>query len=537
MSATKDTAQLNTSLSSLAMLSLKLRAGADYLDYLRGFVLESLRLIEKTSFNATDVQGKLLEKFGLQIPVATLVIYLGRLQKEKVVKKTPEGLQYEVVSLPSHTQLTQEQAEATTQIDEVLRQLHEYAKRKFEQEWSTRQAAIALAEFVRQYSIDFVRHHEFKTPLPEPGEDVKSAHYIVSSFIRESSRDQPQVFASLVTLVESHILANALLCPDLKSTSAGLNGTMFLLDTRLLLKALDLESEVDTRNTRTLFASIRKLRGQLRLFPETKSELRSVLSAVIRAYQNGTARGPIAIESRKRGRGLTEVIIVESRLDELLSEMEILTLPSPTLDERSYRFQIDEVALQKDFEEELGYPLTRAAETDIACVRFIRALRKGRQVSRVEDAGFIFLTTNAALSRAAFNFERDEFKGWVFSTVVTDFHLSHLVWLKMPVKSSDLAKTELLASCYAAMRPPQTFWKEYLLEVDRLKSQGVVTPRDHELLRLSLKAPDTLMEVTQGDVEGLTETNIREILERLQKEYTAEKDVEITAIREQKEEL
>jgi hypothetical protein len=47
---------LNTSLSSLALLSLRMGEGDDYLDYLRGFVIASLRFIRTLSFDAQSVQ-------------------------------------------------------------------------------------------------------------------------------------------------------------------------------------------------------------------------------------------------------------------------------------------------------------------------------------------------------------------------------------------------------------------------------------------------------------------------------------------------
>lgn len=113
--------------------------------------------------------------------------------------------------------------------------------------------------------------------------------------------------------------------------------------------------------------------------------------------------------------------------------------------------------------------------------------------------------------------------GGFFSAVVTDFHLSHLAWLKSPMEAADLATMELLATCYAVMRPREGFWSQFLNEVDRLRKENKVSSRDHEVLRFSASAPDEVMEVTRGDIEGLNEKNIHVIVERLEKEYAREK--------------
>ena len=419
---------------------------------------------------------------------------------------------------------------ASGRINEVLQKLREFTQSQYNLQWDDEQTAVALAEFVREYSIDFVRHTEFRSPLPDLVREVASNHFLVASFIRHCAETAELLFDSVKTLVESHILANAFLCPDLKDKGTGFKDVVFVLDTRLLLKALDLESPIDTENTRNLLASVRRLKGVLCVFPETKEEIRSVLIGIRRGLQHGGAWGPVVEELRKRGRNVTDVIFAENNLEENLKKLNVSTLQSPSYDEKTYHFQIDEVGLRAELEEEIGYGLGKTADHDVHVVRSIFALRRGRRVSRIEDAGYVFLTTNTALSRAAFQQQRQENSGWVFSAVITDYHLSHLTWLKCPGEAGELARTELLSSCYAAMRPPQLVWRKYLAEVDRLKNEGRFTEQDHEVLKLSLNAPEELMDVTRGEVEGITEANIRTILNRLERTYAVEKEREIERI-------
>lgn len=515
---------LSASLSSLAMLSLQLKEGKDYLDYLRGFVVYTVGRVGNQPFDAATIQKGVEQEFRLKIPVATFVIYLKRLVKEGAIRPIGAGLQFQVVKLPP-TAIDADRSAAQMRIKEVTEELVAFAHHRYSITWDKNTSAAALAEFLRQYSIEFLKFAEAKSPLPEVSSKTNATDYVVAAFVTTCAKERPGVFESIKVLVQSHILANALMCPDLELTAQGFKDVVFLADTKFLLRALDLESPFDTDNAKELLSAIRKLKGIVCVFPETKEELRSVLKAIIKnMQQGGERRGLVYQELLKRGRGVADLILVESNLEDRLKALAISTYPSPRYEATNYPFQIDEGELREEIEEEIDYLKDRAEEHDVRVVRNIFALRKGQRASSIENARFVFLTTNSALSRAAFNYERKNSIGWFFSAVVTDYHLSHLAWLKSPMSAPNLPRAEILANCYATMKPHESFWTQYLAELDRLKREGKVSRRDHEALRLSINAPDELMEVTQGDVQGLNERNVHRILERLEKTYATQKE-------------
>lgn len=251
---------LNSSLSSLALLSLQLGAGKDYLDYLQGFVVEALRKMDGNPFDAVSVQKLVESEFGLKIPAATYAIYLKRLVKQGTIKNISSGVQFQTVNLPATTTDT-DRAAARVRIKEVTDELAGFAHKRYLLKWDDGVSSNALADFLRKYSIDFLRFAESKSPLPETALDKKTTAYVVAAFVTESAREQPKLFESIKVLVQSHILANALMCPDLQQATRGFKGVHFLADTRFLIKALDLESEYDTNNAHALLAAIRALKG------------------------------------------------------------------------------------------------------------------------------------------------------------------------------------------------------------------------------------------------------------------------------------
>jgi hypothetical protein len=108
------------------------------------------------------------------------------------------------------------------------------------------------------------------------------------------------------------------------------------------------------------------------------------------------------------------------------------------------------------------------------------------------------------------------------SSVVTDFSLANMAWLKAPMGAPSLPTTELLAYSYAALRPPEPLLAKFLQEMDRLERTGKLMPRDHQLLRSSTVAQEELMRLTLGQEEALTEETVTETLARVTEEIRKE---------------
>ena len=108
------------------------------------------------------------------------------------------------------------------------------------------------------------------------------------------------------------------------------------------------------------------------------------------------------------------------------------------------------------------------------------------------------------------------------SSVVTDFSLGNVAWLKAPLSSPQLPTNEIMAACYAAMDPSSALWGRYMSEIDRLEKSGTGTPRDHELLRSSLRAREELMNLTLGSDVEFTDQTVPAILEKITAEIKGE---------------
>ena len=159
---------------------------------------------------------------------------------------------------------------------------------------------------------------------------------------------------------------------------------------------------------------------------------------------------------------------------------------------------------------------------DINSVRSIYVLRGNKLVQSVEKSGAVFVTSNDAFARAAWNYDRHFEPSQNVSSVITDFSLANTAWLKAPMGASQIPTTQLLAFSYAALEPSDEFLSKYMAEIDRLERSGEITERNHQLLRSTERAIPEVMHITLGVDSALTKETVTQTLERVSSELKKE---------------
>ena len=122
----------------------------------------------------------------------------------------------------------------------------------------------------------------------------------------------------------------------------------------------------------------------------------------------------------------------------------------------------------------------------------------------------MLVTNNSGFARAAFEYGREQEASREVSSVITDFSLANMAWLKAPLGAPSIPVTELLAFAYAALEPSTVLMDKYLKEVEKLEAQGEISARDHQVLRSSQLAHAELMNLTLGEEGALTEQTVSE---------------------------
>ncbi|MEW6684487.1 MAG: hypothetical protein AB1451_16450 [Nitrospirota bacterium] len=139
----------------------------------------------------------------------------------------------------------------------------------------------------------------------------------------------------------------------------------------------------------------------------------------------------------------------------------------------------------------------------------------------------MLVSSNTAFARAAYEYGKQHDQSCAVSSVITDFSLANMAWLKAPMGAPSVPMTEVLAYSYAALRPSKDLLDRYLTEIDKLQKQGRISERDHQLLRSSTVALEELMRLTLGDEAALTEETVTETLRRVSAEIRKEENEKV----------
>lgn len=506
-------------LCSLAMLKVNIDTGGDYLEYIKPYIIDIL--VNDPPERVTDytVASKLLSSCGLEIPTRTVQIVLQRLAKGGLLVKK-DGVFIPSDNLPE-SDLSAVRANASRHISLIVNELIGFARSISDRVLTEDAATECLVSFLSNFSIPCLRTYLRGTTLPDVSTGANWQVSLVGHFVGEL-QNQPNLLESFTLLMQGHMLANALLCPDLNSVSDSYTDVVFYFDTPLLIQLLGLEGEQEEQAIKEVVSLVRKLKGKVCYFSHTYDELTTSIKISAEFIESQKGRGTIVNEARKSGKKKSDLILLASQAAEILEEYGVTSEPTPSYAQENHKFEIAEEVFASVLGDEIDYSNPRAKDYDIRSVRSIYVLRKGCAPQSVEKAKAVLVTSNTSFSKAAFEYGKTIEMSREVSTVITDFSLANTAWLKAPQGAPALPKKEILAFAYAAARPSKGFWDQVLLEADKLEHKGRITARDHQFLRSSYTVQSELAKLTLGDVSALTEESITKTLARVTDEIRGE---------------
>jgi len=499
------------------MLKVHTDHGQDYLDYLRPFVLHVLIKNRPERVSDSIVQNYLRDEFGLEIPARAVQVVLKRLSRKHPLKKE-DGV-YRIAGELPDPRIDAERADAARHIQAVIAHLREFSNTTARPFASDDEAVTAICVFLAQFDIQCLRAYLRGTAIPNV-ESHQDAYVVLVSKYLLTLQDNPDRFDSFLVVVKGHMLANALLCPDLENAPKSYKGVTFYLDTPLLVRQLGLEGEPKQAAVNSMIDLLRHLGATVAAFSHSRDELESVIRGAANHIEAHNGRGDIVTEARRRGTTRSDLILMAGQIDEKLEAAGIKIIETPKY---STDLQIDETKFEATLDDEVSYYNSRAKYYDINSVRSIYVLRSGTAPKSIERAKAVLVTSNAAFAQAAYRYGQKHEESREVSSVITDFSLANMAWLKSPLGAPALPMTEVLAVSYAALQPSKELLDKYMNEIDKLEKDGKISARDHQLLRSQL-AQDELMNLTLGEEDALTEQTITETLRRVTEEIAREEN-------------
>ncbi len=507
-----------STLTSLAMLSVYVNEGLDYLEFLRPFILQVLIEQRPDPVKSNSVSDLLLEHFGLQIPYQTVELVLKRISRDNAISK--ENHIYRISGEIPDPRIATNISSAKGQIDSVVNELISFSQTGIKPFTSFDLAVEAICRFLASFDVTCLRAALSDTAIPKLEGKHTSDIVQVSEFVQHLQRSSPTVFQNFSVLLQGNMAANALLCPDLHDAPPTFENVGFYLDTPLLIPLLGLEEDSRRSAMLELIELLKKLGGMLLVFSHTLQELYGVVASVANYLNSTKGRGPIVIEARKRGTGRAELLLFAEKLEEELAGVGVHVEETPRYEESS---QIGESVFEDVLKDEVKYYNNpNAIVYDINSVRSIYALRGNMAATSLEKASAVLVTSNSAFAKAAWNYGQQYESSQDVSVAITDFSLANLAWLKAPMRASNIPKSQLLAFSYAALVPNSGFLDKFMAEINRLESKGEVSVRDLQLLRSSPQAIPEVMHLTLGEDKALTGETLIQTINRVTQEIKKE---------------
>lgn len=511
-------ASKTNTLISLAILKVDLDEGfRDYLGYFENFIVSLLRKHQPDPILASDIAMLFQVEYGLRVPEKGVQLILRRLARKKYIKRKDKRFHI-AGDLPSVDLHTKREA-AERHIEHVYAQLRIYAKSNYGVDWTDADIDKALLGFLSRFAVECIRAYVYSTALPETPISTTTNQVIVSNFIHNLYKNQDATFESIIVLVKGQMYANALICPDLESIQKNFKRVTFYCDTPVVLSALGFQTEADAAATRELLSLLTRLKGRLAIFSHTVDEIDIVLEFAENNIDRPDVSGRILKHFRDRGIKRGDIAIFRGNLSENLQHNGFKVHRSPKYDPN---YQIDEAALEQALRENLSYRSARGAEYDANSVRSVFTLRRGRIPRRLEDCNAVVVTDNQKFARIAFEHGKNHNSSREVSSVITDYSLANVAWLKAPLGAPSLPEKETLAACHAALEPNVPLWEKYLTELDNLSDKGLLNPDEHAMLRVSGIASTELIELTQGDEKAFGPDTVSQILTRVKSSLVAE---------------
>ena len=506
-------------LTSLAMLKVHVDQGQDYLDYLRPFILQSLIVHKPDPVTDVAVRDLISRDFGLEIPERAVQIVLRRLSRQYSIQ-AEHGVYRINGNLPD-PRITYRKAAAIRHIRAVLAGLKKFSKTTSKPIVDDDEAVTAICAFLLQFNIPCIRAYLRGTAIPYLPGSHNAEIVLVGKYVLDLQDKNPEGFNSFLVVVTGHMLANALLCPDLTNAPKSYKNVTFYMDTPLLVRQLGLEGKSRQKAVKSLIDVLYSLGATVATFTHLRGELDSVIKGAARHVEHQSGRGAIVAESRRSGTTKSDLIILAGQVDDKLEDARIKVVSTPQYIEK---LQIDEAQFENVLDDEISYFNPRARENDINSVRSIYVLRGNTSAQTVERTKATLVTSNAGFASAAFQYGQRYEASREVSSVITDFSLANMAWLKAPLGAPAVPAAELLALSYAALEPSKELFERYLREIEKLEDQGKITARDHQLLRSSQLASEELMNLTLGEEDALGEQTITETLRRVTEEIRKEEN-------------
>ena len=499
------------SLISLAYIKVSdnpLRVFCNYILYL-------LMKEPEKELRADVLKDRLLQEFGLSMPQQLINNCIRVLEKQGEVTRLAHGAGYRIGDTSFDIDAFERTRMQLHEHEEVLLQsLIDFVAERYKKKWSKEDARQHLSYFLDKegYGAQIF----LQKRLEIEGRRVSPSLYIGRYIDFIQKKPEAIEKAYLEEVVNGMMVLQGIRQTDdyQQSKQQKFKGTVFYLDTKLILRALGFSWKAQVDSVREMVLLLReKYEARIGIFPQTYTEVEKALSVAGNAIKNGRPVYDLELKlyselyPEEASMMLDYLPSLKSLLKRDLGIEEVTTIDWNSGD--AQRYHIETTGIADYIEEKCGWR-RGAVDYDVQIINQINILRRGDYTHPYGSKNKlpVFVTSNSKLAYTFRDYitESDENgKGWSAHAlpVISDNMLLYRVWLPFATEFSNLPALTLSRFAYSAQSEGVVFFEEF-----RKVAAGLDRTRNVDLISTTeaarRKLEDILIRETDGELDQMT---------------------------------
>lgn len=496
----------------------------DALDCLIPFVAAHLDTIVGKQVRVEGIKDYLKTTFGFDFPIYAVEQLLPALQKAGYVEYNRSFGIY--IATEQETQFDFIKSEIEIEFDEVEKELRKHAaERGFEIDPPSGSWGNALITFLRSRTDRVnVKFAKVKGALIEPG---KAETALVGGFIKSTHERNPELFSKILNvfmgvLVEEFISSvSEIGAVDLQRP------VQVLYDTAVILRLLGCSGKLLKLATDELTRYLQDLGFYILYFSGNEAEVSNILNTLIYVKDSGREIEGETAEAIANGEvTITEIRALQNTFPERLAAMGVFS--AEKLEKSAFenaKYQIDE----REFSEYLKRRAIEGGriygqqnrENDAGYLGAIMRLRRRNNTRDLAGCGFVFVTPNKFLAQMSRRYlvEQRFIQPQHCPPILSVGQMATIAWLmKDQALEPEKVGRELLANCFAAVRPDQEWFRYFREGVEKVAGSVDEYFKDSNQAMMLQAARRIAQEESFGETAIVRELNMAEILERAKQE-------------------
>lgn len=475
-------------------------------------LVDCTQLLPGNYISINDLQLKYKDLYGLTLPQSVIkkILLVGKNEgyfifEGELIRKTDKI---------SASSIRKEQEKYLLEHDYIIDNFIKYYREIKQNDITYEIAEKAMFDFMDENVYKLIKNsiEKKEESISITGNENKIAF---GRFIRDAIEKLDTTTTAYVSdIAKGVMIQNAVYLPNDDSIERKFSDTWLIFDTPIILSLLGYAGKEKQLPILELLDMARSSGAKIAVYDFTISEVASVLKDCADRIKNNSSdhHGKSIEYFIEQNYSYEEILVFIGKLDKDLQKYNIAILKK--LNDPQNIF-MDELKLEKCIDNKLQYRHKSSKLKDIDALATTYNLRHGENNIYLENSKAIFITSNFPLVMAAKDYFYDNRQH--IDIAMTEFYITNILWLKKPTKYPDLPMKRVIADIYSALQPNDVIWSSFITETEAMEERGEITYEDVITLKSSSHASDLIFDASQGGINLLSPSSIKEILDEINK--------------------